>query len=147
MFCPNCGFEIKDPGITTCPECSCILSQNIPESDEDEELFEDIDKILSSEDLGIDDTLKAGDTDLMKAESPDPEARVENNFKAPDNDITEKDIIEGPGFGTLEGLAGDEEPAAIPEFMPDATRRRGFRKKSKGFGRFPAEIRRDGNQS
>lgn len=50
MFCRNCGFETDDQALTQCPECGCVLSRDNTEDPETEEVFEDIDNILNSED-------------------------------------------------------------------------------------------------
>jgi len=53
MFCHNCGFEIKDQGLTECPECSCILSPGLSSGNnqEKEGVFQDIENILNNDEL------------------------------------------------------------------------------------------------
>jgi len=53
MFCHNCGFEINDQKLTECPECSSILSSSLSYRDnqEKEEIFQDIENILSNDEF------------------------------------------------------------------------------------------------
>ena len=53
MFCHNCGFKIKDPELTECPECSFILSPGLSSGNnqEKEGIFQDIENILNNDEL------------------------------------------------------------------------------------------------
>jgi cell division septation protein DedD len=53
MFCHDCDFEIKDPELTECPKCRCILSTGLSSNinQEKEETFQDIINILNNDEL------------------------------------------------------------------------------------------------